>query len=198
MIKVGITGGIGSGKTTVCEIFERLGVPVYYADKQAKYLMETDKKLREAIRQLFGDEAFDSENNLNRAFIAGIVFKDEEKLLALNALVHPAVKADYDSWNSILERKEYPYSLKEAALLVESGSYKDLDKLIVVSAPLEDRIKRVMARDNVSEEQVKARIDAQLPDAEKVKLADYVIANNLIMELVPQVSKVHLDLLNAQ
>jgi len=198
MIKVGITGGIGSGKTTVCEIFERLGVPVYYADKQAKYLMETDKKLREAIRQLFGDEAFDSENNLNRAFIAGIVFKDEEKLLALNALVHPAVKADYDSWNSILERKEYPYSLKEAALLVESGSYKDLDKLIVVSAPLEDRIKRVMARDNVSEEQVKARIDAQLPDAGKVKLADYVIANNLIMELVPQVSKVHLDLLNAQ
>lgn len=198
MIKVGITGGIGSGKTTVCEIFERLGVPVYYADKQAKYLMETDKKLREAIRQLFGDEAFDSENNLNRTFIAGIVFKDEEKLLALNALVHPAVKADYDSWNSILERKEYPYSLKEAALLVESGSYKDLDKLIVVSAPLEDRIKRVMARDNVSEEQVKARIDAQLPDAEKVKLADYVIANNLIMELVPQVSKVHLDLLNAQ
>lgn len=198
MIKVGITGGIGSGKTTVCEIFERLGVPVYYADKQAKYLMETDKKLREAIRQLFGDEAFDSENNLNRAFIAGIVFKDEEKLLALNALVHPAVKADYDSWNSILERKEYPYSLKEAALLVESGSYKDLDKLIVVSAPLEDRIKRVMARDNVSEEQVNARIDAQLPDAEKVKLADYVIANNLIMELVPQVSKVHLDLLNAQ
>jgi dephospho-CoA kinase len=198
MIKVGITGGIGSGKTTVCEIFERLGVPVYYADKQAKYLMETDKKLREAIRQLFGDEAFDSENNLNRAFIAGIVFKDEEKLLALNALVHPAVKADYDSWNSILERKEYPYSLKEAALLVESGSYKDLDKLIVVSAPLEDRIKRVMARDNVSEEQVKARIDAQLPDAEKVKLADYVIDNNLIMELVPQVSKVHLDLLNAQ
>lgn len=198
MIKVGITGGIGSGKTTVCEIFERLGVPVYYADKQAKYLMETDKKLREAIRQLFGDEAFDAENKLNRAFIAGIVFKDEEKLLALNALVHPAVKADYDSWNAILARKEYPYSLKEAALLVESGSYKDLDKLIVVSAPLEDRIKRVMARDNVSEEQVKARIDAQLPDAEKVKLADYVIDNNLIMELVPQVSKVHLDLLNAQ
>ncbi|MBL7800780.1 MAG: dephospho-CoA kinase [Chitinophagales bacterium] len=198
MIKVGITGGIGSGKTTVCEIFERLGVPVYYADKQAKYLMETDKNLREGIRQLFGEDAFDTENNLNRAYIAGIVFKDEEKLLALNALVHPAVKADYDSWNAILARKEYPYSLKEAALLVESGSYKDLDKLIVVSAPLADRIKRVMARDNISEEQVKARIDAQLPELEKVKLADYVIDNNLIMELVPQVSKVHLDLLNAQ
>jgi dephospho-CoA kinase len=171
---------------------------VYYADKQAKYLMETDKKLREAIRQLFGDEAFDAENNLNRAFIAGIVFKDEAKLLALNALVHPAVKADYDSWNAILARKEYPYSLKEAALLVESGSYKDLDKLIVVSAPLEDRIKRVMARDNITAEQVKARIDAQLPESEKVKLADYVIDNNFIMELVPQVGKVHLDLLNAQ
>ncbi len=198
MIKVGITGGIGSGKTTVCEVFERLGVPVYYADKQAKYLMETDKKLREAIRQLFGDEAFDAEKKLNRAFIAGIVFKDEEKLLALNSLVHPAVKADYDSWNAILARKEYPYSLKEAALLVESGSHKDLDKLIVVSAPLADRIQRVMARDNISEEQVKARIGAQLPEAEKVKLADYVIENNLIMELVPQVSKVHLDLLNAQ
>jgi dephospho-CoA kinase len=198
MIKVGITGGIGSGKTTVCEIFERLGVPVYYADKQAKYLMETDKNLREGIRQLFGDEAFDAENKLNRAFIAGIVFKDEAKLLALNALVHPAVKADYDSWNAILARKEYPYSLKEAALLVESGSYKDLDKLIVVSAPLEDRIKRVMARDNITAEQVKTRIDAQLPESEKVKLADYVIDNNLIMELLPQVGKVHLDLLNAQ
>jgi dephospho-CoA kinase len=198
MIKVGITGGIGSGKTTVCDVFERLGVPVYYADKQAKYLMQTDKALRASIRQLFGDEAFDTENSLNRAYIAGIVFKDDEKLLALNALVHPAVKADYDSWNAILAKKNYPYSLKEAALLVESGSYKDLDKLIVVSAPLEDRIKRVMARDNITEAQVKARIDAQLPESEKVKLANFVIENNLIMELVPQVSKIHLSLLSAQ
>jgi len=198
MIKVGITGGIGSGKTTVCEIFERIGAPVYYADKRAKELMESDNNLMASIKALLGETAYDEEGNLNRAYIADVVFKDEQKLLALNALVHPAVQHDYESWNEVLAKKDYPYTIKEAALLVETGSYKQLNKLIVVTAPLEDRIKRVMARDVVSEEQVMARINAQLPEAEKAKLADYIIINNQIMDLVPQVTKIHLDLACAQ
>ena len=194
MIKVGITGGIGSGKTTVCAIFERLGVPVYYSDKRAKDLMQEDKQLVLQIRNLLGESAYNEDKSLNRVFIAEQVFGNESKLLTLNELVHPAVKKDYESWASILENKGYPYCIKEAALLVESGSYKDLDKLIVVTAPIEDRISRVIARDGTTAEQVKKRIDAQLPDEQKLKLADYVIINDKATDLVPQVTKIHLDI----
>lgn len=194
MIQVGITGGIGSGKSTVCSIFERLGVPVYYADLRAKQLMEDDKKLICDIKSNFGVEAYSTDGTLNRVYLSSLVFKNEDKLLLLNSLVHPVVQKDYESWISILDAKNYPYSLKEAALLVETGSYKMLDKLIVVSAPLEDRISRVMARDNVSREQVINRINAQLPEAKKVKLAHFVIYNDKIMELMPQVTKIHLSL----
>jgi len=194
LIKVGITGGIGSGKTTVCAIFERLGVPVYYSDKRAKDLMQEDKQLVLKIRNLFGESAYNEDKSLNRVYIAEQVFGNESKLLALNELVHPAVKKDYESWASILENKGYPYCIKEAALLVESGSYKDLDKLIVVTAPVEDRISRVIARDGTTAEQVKKRIDAQLPDEQKLKLADYVIINDKATDLVPQVTKIHLDI----
>jgi dephospho-CoA kinase len=194
LLKLGITGGIGSGKTTVCAIFERLGVPVYYSDKRAKDLMEEDKQLVLQIRNLFGESAYNEDKSLNRVYIAEQVFGNESKLLALNELVHPAVKKDYESWASILENKGYPYCIKEAALLVESGSYKDLDKLIVVTAPIEDRISRVIARDGTTAEQVKKRIDAQLPDEQKLKLADYVIINDKATDLVPQVTKIHLDI----
>jgi dephospho-CoA kinase len=194
LIKVGITGGIGSGKTTVCAIFERLGVPVYYSDKRAKDLMQEDKQLVLQIRNLLGESAYNEDKSLNRVFIAEQVFGNESKLLTLNELVHPAVKKDYESWASILENKGYPYCIKEAALLVESGSYKDLDKLIVVTAPVEDRISRVIARDGTTAEQVKKRIDAQLPDEQKLKLADYVIINDKATDLVPQVTKIHLDI----
>lgn len=196
MLQVGITGGIGSGKTTVCQIFERMGVPVYYADVRAKELMETDKNLIVSIQNEFGKEVYDAEGNLNRKLLAEIVFGNEEKLLKLNSLVHPVVFKDNESWNQVLANKGYPYTLKEAALLVETGSYKSLDKLIVVTAPLQDRIARVMARDAATYDQVTARIKAQLPEAEKVKLADYVIDNNQIMDLVPQVTKIHVDLMN--
>jgi dephospho-CoA kinase len=194
LIKVGITAGIGSGKTTVCAIFERLGVPVYYSDKRAKDLMQEDKQLVLQIRNLLGESAYNEDKSLNRVFIAEQVFGNESKLLTLNELVHPAVKKDYESWASILENKGYPYCIKEAALLVESGSYKDLDKLIVVTAPVEDRISRVIARDGTTAEQVKKRIDAQLPDEQKLKLADYVIINDKATDLVPQVTKIHLDI----
>ncbi|MCW3125173.1 MAG: Dephospho-CoA kinase [Bacteroidetes bacterium] len=196
MLKVGITGGIGSGKTTVCQIFEKLGVPVYYADQRAKELMEDDKQLVADIRKEFGDEIYDAEGHLQRAKLAEIVFNNEEKLVKLNSLVHPAVFRDNQSWNEVLAKKGYPYTLKEAALLVETGSYLMLDKLIVVSAPEEDRIKRVMERDHVNTEQVKARIKAQMPEEQKVKYADYIIFNDRIMDLVPEVTKIHIDLMN--
>lgn len=194
MIQVGITGGIGSGKSTVCNIFERLGVPVYYADLRAKQLMEDDKTLRNEIKSNFGEEAYNNDNSLNRVYLSSLVFNNEDKLLLLNSLVHPIVQNDYKSWVSILDSKNYPYCLKEAALLVETGSFKMLDKLIVVSAPLEDRIGRVMARDNASREQVLNRINAQLPEAEKIQLAHFVIYNDKIMDLMPQVTKIHLSL----
>jgi dephospho-CoA kinase len=196
MLKVGITGGIGSGKTTVCQIFEKLGVPVYYADQRAKELMEDDKPLIAEIKREFGQDIYDDDGKLNRSKLAEIVFNDEQKLLTLNNLVHPAVFRDNESWNEILARKGYAYTLRESALLVETGSYRLLDKLIVVSAPEQDRIKRVMARDGSSEQQVRARINAQMPEEQKVKYADYIIHNDLIMDLVPQVSKIHLDLTN--
>lgn len=196
MLKVGITGGIGSGKTTVCQIFERLGVPVYYADQRAKELMEDDKQLVADIRSEFGEDIYDTEGKLQRKKLAEIVFNDEEKLVKLNSLVHPAVFKDNQSWNEVLAKKGYPYTLKEAALLVETGSYLTLDKLIVVSAPEEDRIKRVMERDQATREQVVARIKAQMPEEQKVKYADYIIYNDAIMDLVPQVTKIHLDLTN--
>lgn len=196
MLKVGITGGIGSGKTTVCQIFERLGVPVYYADQRAKELMEDDKQLVAAIRQELGEDIYDTEGKLQRKKLAEIVFNNEEKLVKLNSLVHPAVFKDNQSWNEVLAKKGYAYTLKEAALLVETGSYLTLDKLIVVSAPEEDRIKRVMERDQATREQVVARIKAQMPEEQKVKYADYIIYNDTIMDLVPQVTKIHLDLTN--
>lgn len=196
MLKVGITGGIGSGKTTVCQIFERLGVPVYYADQRAKELMEDDKELVADIRHEFGEDIYDAEGRLQRKKLAEIVFNDEEKLVKLNSMVHPAVFKDNQSWNEVLAKKGYPYTLKEAALLVETGSYLTLDKLIVVSAPEEDRIKRVMERDQATREQVVARIKAQMPEEQKVKYADYIIYNDTIMDLVPQVTKIHLDLTN--
>ena len=196
MLKVGITGGIGSGKTTACQIFEKLGVPVYYADQRAKELMEDDAQLRAEIKQEFGDRVYDDAGHLDRRLLAEIVFKDEEKLVKLNGMVHPAVFRDNQSWNEILAKKGYPYVLKEAALLVETGSYRMLDKLIVLSAPEEDRIKRVMARDGSTEEQVRARIRAQMPEEQKVKYADYIIYNDRIMDLVPEVTKIHIDLMN--
>ena len=196
MLKLGITGGIGSGKTTVCQIFEKLGVPVYYADQRAKELMEDDPQLRAEIKQEFGNDVYDAEGKLDRKKLAEIVFNNEEKLLKLNSMVHPAVFRDNQSWNEVLAKKGYPYTIKEAALLVETGSYRTLDKLIVVSAPEEDRIKRVMARDGSTQEQVVARIKAQMPEEQKVKYADYIIFNDRIMDLVPEVTKIHIDLLN--
>lgn len=188
-LKVGITGGIGSGKTTVCKIFETLGIPVYYADERAKWLMVNDPDLIKDIKVLFGEAAYNSEDHLNRKYISDIVFNNPEKLNQLNSLVHPAVAKDGSAWNQA--QVGVPYTLREAALIYEAGINKHLDYVIVVTAPLELRIQRVMQRDQIPREAVEARIDKQMPEEEKVRLGDFVIVNDGEQALIPQVLAIH-------
>lgn len=189
MLHIGITGGIGSGKTTACKIFEILGIPVYYADMRAKWLMEHDPALRESIIGLLGEEAYAVEGRLNRGWIASRVLADPGLLQKLNGLVHPAVAIDGHTWQEA--QNGVPYTLKEAALLYESGSYRSLDKIIVVTAPLEVRIARVTERDKASRETVLGWISRQMPEEEKVAQADFVIQNDGTHPLIPQVLEIH-------
>ncbi len=193
-LKVGITGGIGSGKTTVCKIFETLGIPVYYADTRAKWLMAHDPVLVSGIRALLGAQAYFADGSLNRAYIAQAVFGDDEKLGKLNRLVHPAVAEDGERWHEA--RKGAPYTIREAALLFESGNYRAMDKMITVFAPEELRIQRVVARDQSSPEAVKARMDKQMPEEEKIRRSDYVIHNDGSQPLIRQVLAIHRELLS--
>jgi len=186
-IKVGIAGGIGSGKTIVCDIFKVLGVPIYNADLEAKLIMNKSDQVRQAIIAKVGDLRYQN-GILNREFLAAQVFNDADQLAKLNAIVHPAVIQAAEDW---ADAQTAPYSLKEASILFESGSYKKLDYTILVTAPVEIRIARVMARDQVTREQVLARMNNQLPDEEKAKLADFVIINDGIKALIPQVMALH-------
>ncbi len=191
MIQVGITGGIGSGKTTVCLLFQTLGIPIYDADAAAKRLMTKDPELKKQITVMFGEEAYvDAE--LNRVLISKLVFGNKHLLDQLNNLVHPAVAQDTEKW--IIGQKA-PYVIKEAALLIESGSYNKLDKLIVISAPEELRIQRVMDRNQITRAEVQARIQNQLPEAKKLEMADYIILNDGENTLLPQVLTIHRALL---
>lgn len=195
MLKVGVTGGIGSGKSTVCRFFEELGIPVYDADSRAKYLMQHEHYLIDQIKRKFGEDIYD-DGKLNRKLLAERVFNDRPKLELLNSLVHPAVFRDNERWNEAQKAKNQPYIIKEAALLIESGSYKGLDKLIVVTAPLNVRVTRITGRDNSSAEEVMARVQNQLPEEEKLKLANYVIHNEDGMEgLKKQVLEIHQKLI---
>jgi dephospho-CoA kinase len=190
---VGITGGIGSGKSTVAHIFSILGIPIYYADDRAKWLMANDPKLKKQIMDHFGSESYSEDGILNRAFLATKVFADEEKVMIINSLVHPAVRLDFENWSN---SQNSHYVLKEAALLFETGSYKDLDKVINVSCPIKIRISRVLMRDpHRNEKQVNDIIDKQLPDEEKNKLADFIIKNTDNKMLIPQVLEIHNQLL---
>lgn len=188
MLKVGITGGIGSGKTTVCEIFELLGIPVFNADDNAKTLMVTDGVLIAEIKSAFGAASYFEDGTLNGKYIADLVFSDPEKLALLNSFVHPAVFRAMDIWTL---KQTSPYVLKEAALLFESGSYLNNDFNILVSAPEELRIARVMKRDNLTAEKVKERIQNQLPEEEKKAKADFIIYNNETEFLITQVLALH-------
>jgi dephospho-CoA kinase len=192
MLKVGITGGIGSGKSTVSKIFELLGVPVYYADTAAKEIMHTDKELKAKVQEHFGADIY-KDGLLDRAALGKIVFNDKEQLELLNSLVHPATIRHSDEWAN---RQTTPYVLKEAALLFESGSSQSLDKIIGVFAPQPLRLLRVMKRDNASREEVLARMNKQIDENIKMRLCDYVIHNDEQQLVIPQVLSLHEKLLH--
>ena len=182
---LGVTGGIGSGKSTVCEIFKTFGIPVYDSDARAKALMSSNPNLINSIQSSFGEEAYvDGESN--RAYLAEIVFSDKGALERLNALVHPAVGRDFDEW---ADQQTSDILIKEAAILIESGAYKQCDKILVVTCPEELRIERVMKRDGAIREQVTVRISKQLSDEERMTYADFEIDNSGTEMLIPQVEK---------
>jgi dephospho-CoA kinase len=192
MLKIGITGGIGSGKSTVAKIFSLLGIPVYYADTMAKEIMQTDETLIRQIKAHFGDNIYDSHHVLDRAALSKIVFNDAGKLALLNSLVHPATMRHSDEW---ADKQTAPYILREAALLFESGSSQSLDKIIGVHAPQPLRINRVMKRDQVSRNEVFARMHKQIDETIKMKLCDYIIRNDEQEMVIPQVLALHKTLL---
>ena len=186
---IGLTGGIGSGKSTVARILQILGIPTYFADDRAKWLMANEPDLIQRIQSTFGEEAYLEDGSVNRVFLAKEVFSDPEKVKKINALVHPAVANDFASWAS---KQKSPYVLKEAALIFETGSFKDLDYVINVSSPLKVRVARVLMRDtHRSEEQVNQIIDQQMPDETKNEMADFIIKNVDNKLLIPQVLKIH-------
>jgi dephospho-CoA kinase len=187
MLRIGITGGIGSGKSTVSKIFEVLGVPVYYADDASKRLMNEDEELKEKLRSVFGEGVY-VDGKLNRQYLSSIVFNDPLKLALLNSIVHPATIKDAEDW---MLQQTAPYAIKEAALIFESGSQEYLDKVIGVYAPAAVRIHRVMQRDNVTKEEVLGRMSKQIDEDIKMRLCDYVIKNDEQELLIPQVIKLH-------
>lgn len=186
-LKIGITGGIGSGKTTVARIFEVLGIPVYYADDAAKRIMNEDLALREQVIKNFGELSY-IEGKLNREYLASIVFLDKKKLATLNALVHPATIRNSNLW---MKCQTTPYAIREAALIFESGAQDQLDYVIGVSAPVELRIERAMQRDKVTRQQVLERMNRQINETIKMRLCDFVVVNDGKKPVIPQVLKLH-------
>jgi len=187
MIKVGLTGGIGSGKSTVAKIFETLGIPVYYADEVARRLMNAHPELKSSIVEHFGEAAY-KEDQLDRKYLASVVFNDPLKLERLNALTHPITMKDAEEW---MNRQISPYVIKEAALLFESGSAGQLDYVIGVYAPQHIRVKRVMERDGMPVEEVMKRMSRQIDEEMKMKLCNFIIVNNEQQLVIPQVLELH-------
>lgn len=191
LLKIGITGGIGSGKSYVCRIFEYLGYEIYYADARAKKLMYTDETLVDGVKSLLGEESYAETGELNRAHVGAIVFNNPEKLQELNALVHPAVGRDFAKWyENISAAYSHHFVLKEAAILYESGSYKESDGVISVYAPKNLRIQRVLDREDTTREAILARMAQQWPESEKMKRADFTIINDGKHHLLPQIREV--------
>lgn len=192
MLKVGLTGGIGSGKSTVAKVFEVLGIPVYYADDAAKRLMNQDDDVKRTIQKQFGDAVY-TNDVLNKKQLADIVFNNPEKLQQLNKIIHPATIKDAERW---MQNQTAPYAIKEAALIFESGAQEHLDYVIGVTAPAPLRIQRTMHRDNVTREEVMARMDKQLDESVKMKLCDFILVNDEQEMLLPQVLHLHNKLLS--
>ncbi len=190
---VGLTGGIGSGKTKVADMFSSFGVPVFNADESAKSQYKNPEVLHQLTVILNTDTILDINGELNKTELASIIFNDEKKRALVNELIHPLVKKDFDQWKKSFD---IPYCIREAAILIESGSYKDCDKIIVVTADIHQRIERVMLRDKTSKEMVEKRIKAQMSDEERITYADFIIENNGdIKELYASVLKIHEELL---
>ena len=192
MKKIGITGGIGSGKTYVASVFQSLGIPIFNADIQAKKIMTSSRKLIKLVKEEFGNDIY-KDSDLNKEKLASIVFSDSDKLQKLNSLVHPIVKEVFNNW---YKKQTSPYVIKEAAILFESNSHIGLDAVICVSAPLELRIERLLKRDNYSEMEINQRIENQISQEEKEKLSDYIIVNDEGNLLLPQIIKIHEKLIN--
>ena len=188
---VGLTGGIGSGKTTIAKMFEKLKVPVYYADDQAKKLMQNSGPLRDGIIALFGEKAYIGKD-LNRTYIAGLVFRDKKKLKQLNALVHPVVEAHFRNWAAA---QDVPYVLQESALIYENRKQQQFDAVILVTAPLETRIERVIKRDGLSKQNIVQRIENQMSDSLKIPEATFVIHNTDLTKSRERVRQIHEQLI---
>lgn len=191
MLKIGLTGGLGSGKSTIARIFEVLGIPVYYADAASKRLMNENDNVKTAVQKAFGNEVYPG-GILDRKYLAEVVFADEKKLDLLNSIVHPATLSDADEW---MTRQTSAYSIKEAALIFESGSHHALDFIIGVKAPLPLRLQRAIKRDNISAEDAMARINRQISEEIKMRLCDFIILNDEQQMVIPQVLKLHQKLL---
>jgi dephospho-CoA kinase len=191
MLKIGLTGGIGSGKSTIAKLFELLGIPVYYADEASKRLYQTSEELRASLKKQFGEDIYTGEE-LNRRKLAEIVFSDHKQLEILNQLVHPPTIKDANEW---MNQQTAPYIIKEAALLFESGSAKDLDYIIGVRSPQELRIQRVMERDSTYREHILNRMNKQMDEEEKMKRCDFIIHNDERELVIPQVLELHRKIL---
>jgi dephospho-CoA kinase len=191
MLKIGLTGGIGSGKTTVAHIFEVLGIPVYYADDRAKELMQSNENIKTQIIQNFGTESY-AEGKLNRKHIAALVFANPESTAIINAIVHPVTIADANEW---MQKQTTHYAIKEAALIFEANAESQLDFIIGVNSPLPLRIQRIMQRDNIDKAAVMARMQKQMDVTEKMKRCHFVIENNEVDLLIPQVLAIHQKIL---
>ena len=192
MKKIGITGGIGSGKTYVASVFQSLGIPIFNADIQAKKLMTSSRKLIKLVKEEFGNDIY-KDSDLNKEKLASIVFSNSDKLQKLNSLVHPIVKEEFNNW---CKKQTSPYVIKEAAILFESNSHIGLDAVICISAPLDLRMKRLLNRDDYSEKEIKKRIENQTSQEEKEKLSDYIIVNDEKELLLPKIIKIHKELLS--
>lgn len=192
MIKVGITGGIGSGKTTVCRIFESLGIPVYYADSRAKALVTEEPLLKAEYKKLFGKNVFTSNGLLNRQLVAQAIFNDRTVLNEVNNLVHPFVRRDFVKW---CQHQTAPYVIEEAAVLIESEGHTFVDKVVLVTAPDEIRIERVMVRDQHSREKVLERINNQWKQEKLREFSDFEVRADDVQLVIPQVLKIHKELL---
>lgn len=188
MLIVGLTGGIGSGKTTVAKQFKALGVPVYIADEEAKKIMNTSKVVKRKLKTLFGDSAYINDKELNRKYIASLIFKDKSLLQKMNAIVHPKVAEHFKRW---VKKQKAPYVIKEVAILFENDGYKHVDKIITVTTPRKERIKRVIERDNRTEADVLAIMKNQWSDRRKVALSDYIIKNTDLEKTLKRVKRLH-------